>query len=151
MRRTRRIVDGRLAARLVVIVGALLGLFAMHALSDHGAGSNEMQTAALAPAIAAAHPGHGEQQAHTVASDPAAAPDSAHESATDAGMPTSSMLMAALCLAVIAGAILWLLVRRPHRALLFTRPIAMAFAAARPTGRRDRDPPCLYQLSVLRT
>lgn len=110
-----------------------------------------MQTVALAPAIAAAHPGHAEQPAHTDASDPAAASDSAHDSATDSGLPTSSMMVAALCLAVIAGAILWLLLRRPHLVLLYTQPIALIFVAARPTGRRDRDPPCLYQLSVLRT
>lgn len=39
-------VDGRVAARQVVFVGALLGLFAMHGLGDHGAGSHDMQAAA---------------------------------------------------------------------------------------------------------
>lgn len=142
--------DGRLTARLVVLIGALFGLFAMHGLGDHGAAPHEMHAAAMAPVIAAADPPHGAHAAHashTGASDElpakpsAAAPDS----------PGSGMWMAGLCLAVLVGALIGFLLARPQRVAVFNRSNALAFVPARPSGRRDRDPPCLFALSVLRT
>lgn len=116
----------------------------MHGLGDHGTAPHEMHAAAMAPAIAAADPLHG---AHADANDEvpvkpsAAAPDS----------PSSGMLMVGLCLAILVGALIGFLLARPLRVVAWTRSNALAFVPARPFGRRDRDPPCLFKLSVLRT
>lgn len=142
-----RRMDGRLSARLVVLVGALFGLFAMHGLGDHGASPHEMHASAMAPAIVDADPAHGEHSSHadardqSSAADPAAAPDS----------PSPGMWMAGLCLAVLVGALIGFLLARPQRVVVFTWSNALAFVPARHSGRRDRDPPCLLKLSVLRT
>lgn len=139
--------DGRLAARLVVLVGALFGLFAMHGLGDHGAAPHEMHAAAMAPAIAAADAPHGGHSSHAEASDQSPAADSVM--APDS--PSPGMWMAGLCLAVLVGALIGFLLARPKRVVVFQWSNAVAFVPARRSGRRDRDPPCLFELSVLRT
>jgi hypothetical protein len=144
--RTSREVDGRLAARLVAFVGVLLGLIAMHGLGDRGAVSHELHTAATAPALAAAHPAHAKSEASPEAGDksPAAASAAAPDS------PTPGTWMAGLCLSVLAGAIIGFLLTRPHRRLVFRGSLALDSLVARPSGRLDRDPPCLFELSVMR-
>ena len=77
--------------------------------------------------------------------------DAAVTGAPDAhGEHSPGMAMAGLCLAVLAGLVIGLLLLRPERVVLI-RATTRALVAARSPGRRDRDPPCLFQLSVLRT
>ena len=141
----RRGSRGQMVIRLIVFAGALTGLLAMHGLSDHGA--------------AASHAGHAPSNhtaTATVHSNQMAT--AAHGAAEDVGLTVGEsdegspgMAMAGLCLAVLAGAIIGLLLLLPHRGALSVRSVALAFAPAAPSGRRDRDPPCLFELSVLRT
>ena len=134
---------GRLAVRLLVLAGALAGLFAMHGLSDHGASSHDMH-APMNPAVL------GTSHAIHAADDPQSATEELTiDGAAGQGSPGTSI--AGLCLAVLAGAIIALLLLSPHRRGVFMGPLALALVSARPTGRRDRDPPCLFELSVLRT
>ena len=133
-----------MVVRLLVLGGALMGIFAMHGLSDHGASSHDM-SAPMNPAVTMTkHAGHAAEAALGATDDTltgSAAPEE----------PSSGMAMAGLCLAVLVGAVVGLLLLRPHRAVVFVRPVSLTLVAARPSARRDRDPPCLFQLSVLRT
>jgi hypothetical protein len=133
-----------MVARLLVLGGALAGLIAMHGLSDHGASSHEME-APMNPAVTVvSHVGHAADNSRGQAADAATG-------AVAPGEHAPGMAMAGLCLAVLAGAVIGLALLRPHRAVVFIRPTALAVSPARPSARRDRDPPCLFQLSVLRT
>ena len=130
--------------RLLVIAGALAGLFAMHGLSYHGASSHDMD-APMDPAVMAmSHASHTADDARNATDDAWTA-----DRAPDEDSP--GMAMAGLCLAVLAGAIVCFLLLRAHRSDVFMGRIALAFVPVRPSGRRDRDPPCLFELSVLRT
>lgn len=62
------------------------------------------------------------------------------------------MAMVGLCMVVLAGVLLGLLaLLRPTLAVLFLRPRALLVSAFPVRATRDRDPPCLFELSVLRT
>ena len=143
--RHRRGSRAQVAARLLVLAGALAGLFAMHGLSDHGASSHDMPAAMRPAVMEVSHTGHPADAARSATDDARWAEDAAP------GEGSPAMAVAGLCLAVLAGAIIGLLLLHPHRSLFFIRPLAQAFVAARPSGRRDRDPPCLFELAVLRT
>ena len=133
------------AARLLVFAGALMGLFAMHGLSDHGAASHDMR-AAMNPAVTAiSHAGHAANAAVGETGDALTG------TAEPPGEQSPGMAMAGLCLAVVAGAVIGFLLLRQHRAVVFMPPTPLALVAARPSAPRDRDPPCLFELSVLRT
>jgi hypothetical protein len=134
-----------MAARLLVFAGVLAGLLVMHGLSDHGASSHEMR-AAMSPAVVEiSHTGHPAGAARSAEDDAGSADDAAP------GEDSPGLAMAGLCLAVLAGTIIGFLLLRPHPILAFVRPLALAFVAARTSGLRDRDPPCLFELSALRT
>ena len=47
-----------MVARLLVVVGALMGLFAMHGLEDHGASSHKINAPMRPPVMAVSHAGH---------------------------------------------------------------------------------------------
>lgn len=128
--------------RLLVFAAALAGVFAMHGLSEHGASSHDMN-APMNPAAMGIS--HGSQMDSTDAADSADAAD---------GVPANGspgMAMAGLCLAVLAGAVLGFLLLRPPRNVVFLRLISRSFVRACMPGRRDRDPPGLFELLVLRT
>jgi hypothetical protein len=135
---------GRLAVRLLVFAGALLGLFAMHGLSDHGASAHQMSHATMSPAmVAMAHTDHA-----------AAAPTPIEDAVTSGSVPpedSPGMAMAGLCLAVLAAAVIGFLLLRPNHALDFTRPLHRDFVPTPLAALRDRDPPCLFELSIQRT
>ena len=134
---------GRMVVRLLVFAAALVGLFAMHGLSDHGAASHDM--APMNPAVTAM--GHTGQ----MAGDSREATAGARATAGDPGEGSPGMAMAGLCLAVLAGAVMAFLALRPQGSVALLMSLAWSFVPARLSGCRDRDPPCLFQLSVLRT
>jgi hypothetical protein len=135
------------ALRRVCGVAALLGLFAMHGLAVHGA----------------AHAGHGADPIPSVVTDQghhdhgtgagAAMADTRNgprSGATQEGGPDLELLgFAGLCLAVLlagiaAAVLLSGRIRLPRRA-------GSANAHGWPArSRRDRDPPCLFALSIQR-
>lgn len=140
----RRCSRVRLTVRLLVFTAALAGLIAMHGLSDHAAPSHEMN-APMDPAVMAmSHASHMADDARNATDDTRTV-----DRAPDEDSP--GMAMAGLCLAVLAGAIFGFLLLRPHRGVVFMGQIALAFVPGRPSGRRDRDPPRLFELSVLRS
>ena len=134
VRRSRR-------TRLAVLAGALIGLFAMHGLADHG--TMHQPAAGSEPAAAAAHGAtmHDGQVANSVvawSSDPG-----------DAGGDLSGLI--GLCLAVLGVALVgFLRARGPAVRQLRRAPRASRQAAPNPARRRHRDPPCLFELSVQR-
>ena len=139
----RRCSRGRLAARLLVCVGALAGLFAMHGLNGHGAASHELH-APLGSAVV-----EGTTTGHAAAAPSAVGEAGAVDAAPD--QDSADMAMAGLCLAVLVGAVIGLVLRRLHRVAGLWRAPAIALLATRRSGRRDRDPPCQFELCVLRT
>lgn len=134
--------SGRLTVRFVVFAGSLAGLFAMHGLSDH-AGPGHDANAAMGPSMVAVS-----DTGHTADAEPAARGSSPVDDAPD---QDSSGGMVGLCLTVLAGAILGSLMLRPLRIAVFTRPSVLTLVAGPGSGRRERDPPCLFELGVLRT
>ena len=119
----------------------------MHGLGDPAAAPHDCPAAAWAPPSGAAAAPHGEHSSHSDARDQSPAADTA--AAPDS--PSPAMWLAGLCLTVLVGALIAFLLARPQRAVVFRWSNALAFVAARRSGRRDRDPPCLFELSVLRT
>ena len=133
-----------MVVRLLVFAAALAGLFAMHGLSDHGTASHDLNASMNPVVTAMAHTGQMADHSRE-ASEAARTTDGAP------GQDSPGMAMAGLCLAVLAGAIVGFMLLRSHRSVVFVRPIVRSFVPARRSGRRDRDPPCLFQLAVLRT
>lgn len=121
-----------------------MGVFAMHGPSDHGAPSHGMNPPMNPAVMAPTHTGHAVDAALVVAGG-----TSTGDAASDGH--SSDVAMAGLCVAVLAGAILGFLQLRPLRRVFLGPRIGLPFLAQRPSGRRDRDPPSLFELSVLRT
>jgi hypothetical protein len=122
-----------------------MGVFAMHGLSDHGAPSHAMNPP-MPAVMAPTHTGHAIDPALVVAGG-----TSAGDAAPASDGHSPDVAMAGLCVAVLAGAILGFLQLRPLRCVFLGPRIGLPFLAQRPSGRRDRDPPSLFELSVLRT
>lgn len=132
-----------LGVRLIMSAAALAGLFAMHGMSDHG--SSHFAHAPIGTAeMAMSHAKHVADEVSNVTEVA-----STFDKTLAQGSP--SMGMAGLCLAVLAGAIIGGLLSRPHRGVVLTRHLPLPPVSALPPGCRDRDPPCLFELSVLRT
>jgi hypothetical protein len=117
----------------LVAVALVAGLFALHALSHHG---EHLPAAEPAPAQAA-HAAHHEPAGHH---EPAPAEPDGHGALT-------------LCLAMLAGAAVWLLAtavrRRPARPLVHLSRRVAGVVPLRPVGRAHA-PPDLWDLSVCR-
>lgn len=124
---------------------ALLGLFAMHGLSSHGAEQHDRNPAAST--LAPDHPDHAHPHAEASAS-PAA--DRAHTGCSEGHCGGMDGLVLVLCLAVLAAGLavaLFVVLLRPA-VVAAVRPLAAAVTL--PRVARDRDPPCLFDLSVQR-
>jgi len=134
------------ALRRLLGVAALLGLFAMHGLASHGTAhaGHAAEPMGLTAATAPAHPGHGT----TTATQPET---SRMSSAPDDPAPDPGLLgLAGLCLAVLLiGVIVAVLL---GRGVVLPRKLDAAQRAGgwSARARRDRDPPCLFALSIQR-
>lgn len=135
------------AARLLVLVGVLAGLLAMHGLGNHGTPAHEAGNSGMSPTAATT----GVSASHD--RDASAHSSSGHAASSDPeGHSGMSMAMVGLCMAVLAGVLAAALaLLRPTHALLFLRPRALLLAPMPVAATRDRDPPCLFELSILRT
>lgn len=130
------------ALRTLCGVAALVGLFAMHGLAAHGT----------------AHQAHPIEAAALVSTDHhAAAPAMDHESTPPASSSSGDreqgpglLGLTALCLAVLLLGVVLAVVLGRGVAVEGNRSRAFR-AGGRPTrARRDRDPPCLFALSIQR-
>jgi hypothetical protein len=136
---------GRPAVRLLVIASALAGLFTMHGLADHGGSAQEMPTHPIS--TAAMSIGQTDR-----ASDPTpTAMADTGATGQDPARHSSGMALAGLCLAVLAGAIVGFTLLRPNRTRLSARAKTAWHWWVPLAALRDRDPPCLFELSTLRT
>lgn len=118
----------------------------MHGLGDHGTPSHDMD----APMHLTAAPVMGHLTTVSSAIPVQAVSDAPRHLVDLPSEPDPAMAMAGICLAVLAGAILSFLLLRSHRFPVAYRPLALRCRAPGSSGRRDRDPPCLFELSVLR-
>ncbi len=137
---------GSAALRRLFGVAALLGLFAMHGLAAHG---NVHPAHAGAPiAVMAAAGQH--HSGHAMTTDPTADASWRPHPAGDPAPESGLLGLAALCLAVLlAGVIVTVLLGRG--VVVADKVEVESRALGRPArSRRDRDPPCLYALSVQR-
>jgi hypothetical protein len=141
--------------RLLLLAGALAGLFAMHGLGDHGTAHHPGPVAVGSHHVGAAMPAG--------TSDPSSGEQSGHPSSTAVGAMSESSAparvlapaesgsgLAGLCMAVLAGVLFALAGlrtwgRRPAGVTL--RLVAGLRIAA---VARERDPPRLVQLSICR-
>lgn len=119
----------------VALLLALLGVLAMHGVGSHGSGHTSATASPHHDPVVTVVVGHA-AHATSVAADHLASQE-----------PASSS-WSALCLAVLAGAVLLTLASgRGPGALIAPR---MRLGRPGPPGRRDRDPPSLAALSVRR-
>jgi hypothetical protein len=123
---------------------ALLGLFAMHGLGGHGSQHGTPASAHDGGHHDAAVGGlthhHQESAASTVAVD---------DSGCSQGNCADGLVLI-LCLAVLAAGVaaaLYVVLLRPA-VVAATRPLAALVTLAR--SARERDPPCLFDLSIQR-
>ncbi|MXG89000.1 DUF6153 family protein [Nocardioides flavescens] len=130
---------GSTAGRLLVVLAALAGLFAMHGLSDHGmAGTDAMSGMAMGT-----HAGHD--------APPAASSSAATEAVSGHSSPGHDMGLMGLCLAVVVAAVatavalLRLRVTRARSLLPAALPGLLGSARARVPR-----PPDLFVLSIQR-
>jgi len=122
-------------ARPFLLFVALVGLFAMHGLADHGASAHVSMTAA-----------ESTMAGHSMA----ATPSEPAVDAQDAPAGHSELALAGLCLAVLVAAALGVaFARRRVMAYLGMWAPRLARPGPRFTGR-DRDPPDLIRLSIQR-
>lgn len=128
-------------ARVGLLGGAalllvLLGVLAMHGLGGHAAGHDALPGGHAVEPVAVGPHGH-----------------LAHEPVTDASThlatdPGADPWWTALCLAVLAGAVL--LAVRGNVGVWLPGPTRRPVVTSPVPGRRDRDPPSLLVLSVCR-
>ncbi len=133
------------AGRLLVLVAAFAGLFTMHGLADHAVPTREMPTLSMSStAMSTSRPDHGTDSLRAAMSQMAS-------TGQDPAQHSSDLSLAGLCLAVLAGAIVGsgLIRRRQIRAL--PPPKAAGHELVPRAALRDRDPPFLFELSILRT
>lgn len=138
--------------RLLVLAGALAGIFAMHGLGDHGgahAGSQHARALSTSPMSHVPGVDHGTR----IDADPdGVTPVRSAADMTPVGTwNDTDKGVIGLCLAVLAGTLLSLVRRRTPRGLVVRLARASPFlGAVMGTTSRERDPPCLTQLSILR-
>jgi len=133
------------ALRRVCGVAALLGLFAMHGVAVHGAMHAGHGADPMPAAVAVADHNHGTGDAAM-----ADTRDDSPSGASQERTPDPELLgFAGLCLAillVVVVAVVFL-----SRLIRLRRRRDSTTARGWPSGsRRDRDPPCLFALSIQR-
>lgn len=154
MSRWNRTADKRAArtsaARLVVVVAALAGLFAMHGMSEHGVmhHSSTPMPAMTAIAVESATAGSTVAISAMDADLLRSAPEAATRSIGDAdGDPGMAMM---LCLAILIGMAVFFMRHRSMRAISAVRE-AVSVASLRIARRtREPDPPDLISLCIQR-
>jgi len=126
---------------------ALVGLFAMHGLAGHGAmhaGHGDPPLEIAAAAAAHTHAAASMPMEATAAQAPSLTAPSG-PSPDDGGLGLVGLCLAVLLVGAIAAVLLG---RRSWYARSLARPVAHRGWPAR--ARRDRDPPCLFALSIQR-
>jgi hypothetical protein len=130
------LISARAWARLVLLVGVVFGVIAMHGLAGHGGGSGSKSMAHAAYSTMTDASGMAQPMSPTTT--------------TRSSVPSMTDGLAGLCVAVIGTALglVLLQIGRPRR----SRP---AFSTSRGASvaaslGRDRDPPCLVRLSIQR-
>lgn len=133
------------ALRRVCGAAALLAVFAMHGVAVHGAMHAGHGADPMPAAVAVADHGHGPGDAAM-----ADAPDDSPAGTTPERAPGPELLgYAGLCVAILLVLVV-ALVRR-GRFIRLRRPRDSTTARGWPSrSRRDRDPPCLFALSIQR-
>lgn len=132
--------------RLLLLGGALAGLFAMHGLGDHGTAHSGAEPAHAMVAMSTGPAGHMSEDNSAAAATRGDARVGTMVS-VPGGVASGAM---ALCMAVLAGVLFAL--AGPHAwgrrpAIVGTRlPVGITISAT----ARERDPPCLAQLSICR-
>ncbi len=131
--------------RMLVCAAVLAGLFLMHGMTDHAVAGTEMSLATHPVTLTAgdtpeSHSMHGSAQAGTAAI-----------TVGESGGEGHAMALMGLCLAVLAATVAGLLLLGSHRVGRLVRRASPGLTLAIPAARRDRDPPSLFELSILRT
>ena len=139
--------------RLLVLLAALAGLFAMHGMSDHGTMRHEStgahKSGVAGPEAAMAEPAGA--LVHAMTSTPIEASLDAATGVAAGATPGDSHAAMGLCLAILAGAALLAL----RRAGLSSYPLASVLSTVDhqrqlPSRARAPDPPDLHALSIQR-
>lgn len=127
------------------------GLFAMHGLGTHGAGSHPETAQPLNASVSVHLTGQPSLHSASDGQESASTSPGVQRSATsDPASPGSMSELISMCLAIVAGVLAGLaavLLRHLER-----RPLARVARSAKSfvIVGRDPDPPCLVRLSVMR-
>ncbi len=135
----------RSGLQLLLGAFALLGLFAMHGLGDHGArhgvADQPVSVAAAASPVAVGGTATRACGGHCASPEPGS-------STGDSGHGVGPALM--LCLAVLIAVAAAVVTMSPPLGWSIRRATAAATAVRAPRSARDRDPPSLLVLSIQR-
>jgi len=134
--------DRCVASRRWVVLAALLGLLAMHGLGAHGTAHRAHASESMAP-VSTGHSAPPTADGRAATSAPASGSPYAEQ---DPGL----LGVSALCLAVLLVGVGLAVVLGRRRAVVPTRTSTPDAITTPVRGRRDRDPPCLFALSIQR-
>jgi hypothetical protein len=128
--------------RLGLLAGTFVGLFAMHGLATHGTVHADTVGDLPMAMRGMLHETHAGSVGPSLTGQQGPLEDHGHDGGTG---------LLGLCLAVLAGALAGLLWVRSTRAAIVTSQRALRDLASTPLAAlRDRDPPCLFELSIQR-
>jgi hypothetical protein len=145
-------------ALAVLMFVVLAGVLGMHGLDAHGVTREAAPVAGSGRTEVSGHPGHGSQagrHAQSVTPDLLTlgpVPDGrAHAREHESPGAHDALTALAMCLVVLASALAGIghFLRR-HHGTGWLMPRLVRFTRAPTAARRDRDPPSLAQLSILR-
>ncbi|WP_372736544.1 DUF6153 family protein [Nocardioides sp.] len=139
--------------RMLVCAAVLAGLFLMHGMTDHAVAGTEMSLASHSASMTAGGaPDHLSTHGTTTpTSTPTSTPTTGAITVGESGGEGHSMALMGLCLAVLAATVAGLLLLGPHGVGRLVRRASPGLTLAIAAARRDRDPPSLFELSILRT
>lgn len=141
---TRPLVHAVTALRTMCGVAALLGLFAMHGLAAHGTAHQRHTSEPVV--VASAEHGDASVTVHP-ASEESRVSSGAGDRAPDPGL----LGLAGMCLAVLLIGVVVAVVLGRGIAVHGAHGRSSLRAGVRPSrARRERDPPCLFALSIQR-
>ncbi|HET9421356.1 MAG TPA: DUF6153 family protein [Nocardioides sp.] len=131
--------------RLLLLGGAVAGLFMMHGLGDHGTAHHVAGSSHAAVAMSGEQPGHMTPAGTTSGNVPHSPTRTSVSAPTDAGSGEWG-----LCMAVLAGVLFALAgLREWGRLPAMVAPRLVSSVRFTATAR-ERDPPRLVQLSICR-
>ena len=129
--------------RLLLLAGAVAGLFMMHGLGDHGTAHHAAESSHAAVAMSGEQPGHMSPAGNTSGDVPRSTTRASVSAPADGGSGEWG-----LCMAVLAGVLFALAGLRAWGRCPSVLALRIVSSVRYAATTRERDPPHLVQLSI---